>query len=89
MPWSPDRTAASERPQVLHDGLAALATMDDATREAYLSERQPWENAPLDEPSTAAAIPLSARALLARWRSVPVVDPKRFRADLDGLDSAL
>jgi hypothetical protein len=36
--------------RLLHQGLATLATMDGATRDAYLGEWQEWEDAPLDEP---------------------------------------
>lgn len=36
--------------RLLHDGLATLAKMDDATRDAYLGEWHDWADAPLDEP---------------------------------------
>ena len=36
--------------RLLHEGLDALADMDDATRDAYLGEWQDWTDAPLDEP---------------------------------------
>lgn len=36
--------------RMLHEGLAALANMDQATRDAYLGEWQDWADAPLDEP---------------------------------------
>ena len=36
--------------RLLHQGLATLANMDDATRDAYLGEWQGWDDAPLDEP---------------------------------------
>jgi hypothetical protein len=36
--------------RLLHDGLATLANMDDATRAAYLGEWHDWADAPLDEP---------------------------------------
>ena len=36
--------------RLLHEGLATLANMDDATRDAYLGEWQDWDDAPLDEP---------------------------------------
>ena len=36
--------------RLLYGGLATLATMDDATRDAYLGEWQDWDDAPLDEP---------------------------------------
>lgn len=43
--------AARERERrLLHEGLSALADMDDATRDAYLGEWQDWADAPLDEP---------------------------------------
>ncbi|CAN5705426.1 hypothetical protein BH20ACT2_BH20ACT2_23180 [soil metagenome] len=29
--------------------------------------------------------PLAAEVLLSRWRNVPVIDPDRLRADLDGV----
>ena len=38
--------------RLLHEGLATLANMDDATRDAYLGEWQDWDDAPLDEPLT-------------------------------------
>jgi hypothetical protein len=47
-----DRLTERERDRrLLHDGLAALAGMDDTTRAAYLGEWNEWETAPLDEPS--------------------------------------
>lgn len=36
--------------RLLYKGLATLANMDDATRDAYLGEWQDWDDAPLDEP---------------------------------------
>ena len=36
--------------RLLHEGLAALARMDDATRAAYLGEWGDWSDAPLGEP---------------------------------------
>ncbi|MBS1869122.1 MAG: hypothetical protein JSS99_05620 [Actinobacteria bacterium] len=36
--------------RLLHEGLATLAEMGDATREAYLGEWNEWAEAPLDEP---------------------------------------
>jgi len=36
--------------RLLHEGLAALAEMDDATRDVYLGEWDEWSDAPLDEP---------------------------------------
>lgn len=87
MPKPPNRTAARGHRRLLHDDLAALATMDEATRAAYLSQSQEWDAASLEEPPTGAVPPLAAEELLARWRSLPTVDPERFRADVDGLDS--
>lgn len=37
--------------RLLHEGLAALATMDGGTRDAYLGEWQDWDDAPLSEPT--------------------------------------
>jgi hypothetical protein len=46
-----DHLAERERERrLLHDGLAALADMDDATRDAYLGEWHDWGDAPLDRP---------------------------------------
>jgi hypothetical protein len=46
-----ERLAETERERrLLHEGLAALASMDDATREAYLGEWRDWSDTPLDEP---------------------------------------
>jgi hypothetical protein len=46
-----EQLAGRERERrLLHDGLAALADMDEATRDAYLGEWQEWSDAPLDEP---------------------------------------
>lgn len=40
--------------------------------------------------SPVGASPLPASVLLARWRHLPVVDPDRFRRDIDAtLDSRL
>lgn len=36
--------------RLLHQGLATLANLDDATRDAYAGEWQDWDDAPLDEP---------------------------------------
>lgn len=35
--------------RLLHSGLESLATMDDATRDAYLGEFREWDDAPLAE----------------------------------------
>jgi prevent-host-death family protein len=40
---------------------------------------------PVAELRPAAAPALTAKALLARWRSLPRVDPARLRSDLDEL----
>lgn len=40
---------------------------------------------PVAELRPVAAPALTAEALLARWRSLPIVDPARLRADLDEL----
>jgi len=40
---------------------------------------------PVAELRAAAPTGLTAGALLARWRSLPTVDPARLRADLDEL----
>jgi hypothetical protein len=45
------RLAERERERrLLYRGLSALASMDDATRDAYAGEWQDWDDAPLDEP---------------------------------------
>jgi hypothetical protein len=36
--------------RLLYDGLATLAEMDEATRDAYLGEWDEWSDAPLDQP---------------------------------------
>jgi hypothetical protein len=36
-------------------------------------------------PQALPAARLSARALLERWRHLPIVDPDQFRRDVDGL----
>lgn len=36
--------------RLLYEGLAALAELDDATRDAYLGEWDEWSAAPLEEP---------------------------------------
>jgi hypothetical protein len=36
--------------RLLHEGLAALADLDDTTRQEYLGEWHDWADAPLDEP---------------------------------------
>lgn len=47
------RLAERERERrLLHEGLATLANLDDATREAYLGEWGDWSEAPLEEPLT-------------------------------------
>lgn len=70
-------------------GLAALANMDVATRDAYLAELKAWDDAPLDEqltePPSSTTPPLTAEELLARWRKLPRVDAATLRADLDEL----
>jgi prevent-host-death family protein len=38
---------------------------------------------PVAELSAIGAEPLSANALLERWRRLPAIDPRRMRADID------
>jgi hypothetical protein len=46
-----ERLAETERERrLLHEGLTTLASMDDATRDAYLGGWRDWSDAPLDEP---------------------------------------
>jgi hypothetical protein len=46
-----ERLTERERERrLLHEGLDALASMDDATRASYLGEWEVWDAAPLDEP---------------------------------------
>lgn len=43
------------------------------------------DGVPVAELRPVARQPLAITAILERWRNAPVVDPGRFRADLDDL----